>query len=211
MSREFLRRIRAILRRFKRAFLAGFVGAAAAHLAEHHGIESGHLATGVGEVAFAASATTASVECRIDVSMLEPDDVADVAVEAGMPLPVHTMRLGLPKEYLIAEFDSPETVRTLIPDMGALEDRFGFLAYARSGATATSRFFAPGTGVPEDPATGSAAVALAHSYRLRGDDRGHLTVYQGDEIGHPSTILLDWIGTRTTIGGTVRPEPSRNV
>ena len=79
-----------------------------------------------------------------------------------------------------------------------------FLAYARDGDRVKSRFFAPAGGVPEDPATGSAAVALAHSLKLRGESEGAVAVHQGDEIGHPSTIHLTWSDGPTTIGGTVR-------
>lgn len=184
---------------------------AAAHLAAHHGREGGRLETGVGRVAFAASATNASVECSIDVHVIESDDVSTVAEAAGMPTPIRTARLGLPKEYLLAEYPTQDVVAELDPDMDALTGRFGFLAYARDGAAVKARFFAPGTAVPEDPATGSAAVALAHALRLAGEDRGRLTIDQGDEIGHPSTINLNWAGTRTTIGGSVRPEPPRAI
>ena len=121
-----------------------------------------------------------------------------------MPAPVSTRRLGLPKEYLIAEYATFDDVAALEPDMGALEGRFGFLAYARNGNEVKSRFFAPGTAVPEDPATGSAAVALARKLVLDGEPSGAVTVYQGDEIGHPSTINLTWSPDGTTIGGTVR-------
>ena len=184
---------------------------AAAHLAAFHGREVGQFETGVGTVAFAASPTNASVECSIDVRVIEPDDVAAVAEAAGMPTPIRTARLGLPKEYLLAEYPTRDVVASLDPDMDALTGRFGFLAYARDDAAVKARFFAPGTAVPEDPATGSAAVALAHALRLAGENRGRLTIDQGDEIGHPSTINLDWAGTRTTIGGSVRPEPTRTI
>ena len=186
---------------------------AAAHLANHHGLDAGHLETGVGRVAFAADGTNASVECTLDVAIIEPDDVAAVARSAGLPDPISTARLGLPKEYLIAEYPDFGTVGSLTPDMDALTGRFGFLAWARGGASqeadVKARFFAPGTAVPEDPATGSAAVALAHALGNRGEGRGQLTVHQGDEIGHPSTIHLSWIGSRTTIGGSVRSEGTR--
>ncbi|MBW0101705.1 PhzF family phenazine biosynthesis protein [Pseudonocardia sp. KRD291] len=54
------------------------------------------------------------------------------------------------------------------------------------------RMFAPGSGVGEDPATGSAAVALGVFLADRGlidDDVEHaFTVAQGAEIGRPSTL-----------------------
>ena len=184
---------------------------AAAHLASSHGLDAGHLDTGVGRVAFAASGTNASIECTLDVVAIEPDDVAAVARSAGLPDPVSTARLGLPKEYMVAEYPDFAVVADLAPDMEALTGRFGFLAWARDDTDVKARFFAPGTAVPEDPATGSAAVALAHTLRMRGEESGQLTVLQGDEIGHPSTIHLSWTGPRTTIGGSVRTEPTRTI
>jgi trans-2,3-dihydro-3-hydroxyanthranilate isomerase len=61
------------------------------------------------------------------------------------------------------------------------------------GATVHCRMFAPGLGVPEDPATGSAAGALG-AYLARNrvvmpvDGTVSVTVEQGLEIGRPSRI-----------------------
>ncbi|MGB0513589.1 MAG: PhzF family phenazine biosynthesis protein [Wenzhouxiangellaceae bacterium] len=76
-----------------------------------------------------------------------------------------------------------------------LESSCGLLAWAPSGAAPDGRFrarmFAPHIGVPEDPATGSAAAALpAHLLAggLLEDGEHHLIVEQGIEIGRPSRI-----------------------
>lgn len=172
---------------------------------------TGRIRTGVGPVDYLVDGDVVTVRCDIDITVVEPDDVAAVASAAGLPEPVFTMRLGLPKEYLIAEFGAFDAVAGLLPDMEALTGRFGFLAYARRGDEVKARFFAPGTAVPEDPATGSAAVALARVLSLRGEPSGAVTVYQGDEIGHPSTIHLAWTPSATTIGGTVRRDEVRLV
>jgi trans-2,3-dihydro-3-hydroxyanthranilate isomerase len=54
--------------------------------------------------------------------------------------------------------------------------------------------FAPGIGVPEDPATGSAAVALG-GYLARRDPRTDGTlrwvVEQGFEMGRPSILEIE--------------------
>jgi trans-2,3-dihydro-3-hydroxyanthranilate isomerase len=60
-------------------------------------------------------------------------------------------------------------------------------------ATVHCRMFAPGLGVPEDPATGSAAGALAsylvwHGIVAPHDGVGTVVVEQGLEIGRPSSI-----------------------
>jgi trans-2,3-dihydro-3-hydroxyanthranilate isomerase len=72
-----------------------------------------------------------------------------------------------------------------------------------TGEAIRARFFAPGMGVEEDPATGSAAVALAAVLRHEGEQSGALTIHQGAEIGSPSRIELSWTARDTTIGGTV--------
>ncbi|CAN1486625.1 COG0384 Predicted epimerase, PhzC/PhzF homolog [Caulobacteraceae bacterium] len=75
--------------------------------------------------------------------------------------------------YLVAVFDSEAAVRGLKPDLAAVEKIAGeatggrgnisvaALADAGSGHDVVSRFFAPGSGIPEDPATGSAHCILA--------------------------------------------------
>jgi trans-2,3-dihydro-3-hydroxyanthranilate isomerase len=56
-----------------------------------------------------------------------------------------------------------------------------------------TRMFAPGAGISEDPATGSAAAALAGYLALHGgyrDGRHALVIEQGYEMGRPSLIEL---------------------
>ena len=74
------------------------------------------------------------------------------------------------------------------------------------------RMFAPGSGVVEDPATGSAAVALAvflvDRGVLPGDGASAFTIDQGAEIGRPSRLDVtveakDGKAVSTTVGGGV--------
>jgi trans-2,3-dihydro-3-hydroxyanthranilate isomerase len=54
-----------------------------------------------------------------------------------------------------------------------------------------ARMFAPGMGIPEDPATGSAVAALAGIVAQRRMDGEHdLRIEQGYEMGRPSLITL---------------------
>jgi len=64
------------------------------------------------------------------------------------------------------------------------------------------RMFAPGHGVAEDPATGSAAAALAGwlARREARDGRARWTILQGQEIGRPSRIELE----AEVVGGIAR-------
>lgn len=64
-----------------------------------------------------------------------------------------------------------------------------------------ARMFAPGLGVPEDPATGSAASALAGllASRTGRDGTHHWRLEQGFEMGRPSILELE----ADVTGGTV--------
>jgi len=81
---------------------------------------------------------------------------------------------------------------------------------AQAGAAWRVRMFAPDAGVPEDPATGSAAAAFAGwlaCYAPQATSRSDFTLLQGEEIGHPSRIDLriHREGDRVTevrVGGT---------
>lgn len=78
--------------------------------------------------------------------------------------------------YLVALFDDPATVRRLEPDLVALNaisgaatggrGNVGVAALAPRGADhdVVDRFFAPGSGIPEDPTTGSLHCILAPLY-----------------------------------------------
>ncbi|MFI5908089.1 PhzF family phenazine biosynthesis isomerase [Dactylosporangium sp. NPDC051541] len=67
-----------------------------------------------------------------------------------------------------------------------------------SAETAYARFFNPAMGIPEDPATGTAAGPLAAL--LVGD--GVLTVEQGRSMGRPSRITVTVAGDRVRISGS---------
>ena len=63
----------------------------------------------------------------------------------------------------------------------------------RTQSSFHARMFAPDLGVPEDPATGSAAIGFAHIVQGfdQGPDGAHKrTIEQGLEMGRPSTIQL---------------------
>lgn len=65
--------------------------------------------------------------------------------------------------FYAAVFETPEDIKALKPDLKALtaldgnweRGNFGCLAPGGDGVDVTSRFFAPGSGINEDPATGS--------------------------------------------------------
>ena len=93
--------------------------------------------------------------------------------------------------------------------MEVVRETFGVLAFSRTADEVHSRFFAPAGGVDEDPATGSAAVALAEVLATEGEPTGAVVIFQGAEMGHPSTIQMKWDHTTVAIGGTVIRDEAR--
>jgi trans-2,3-dihydro-3-hydroxyanthranilate isomerase len=85
------------------------------------------------------------------------------------------------------------------PDLARFDAAFGTGAAvyvfcnetAEAGHHFHARMFAPAMGVPEDPATGSAAAAFAGVLARRLSDGSHaITIEQGYEMGRPSLIHL---------------------
>ena len=117
------------------------------------------------------------------------------AVLAGTHPPV-VASVGL--AFAVAEVTSaalgaavPDTpgFRAALAHAPTREGGFSLLAYARDGGAIRARMFAPLAGIPEDPATGSAACALAALLLSRTDLREHrLTIRQGAEMGRPSLL-----------------------
>ncbi len=124
---------------------------------------------------------------------------------AWLPDPRSIRIVEMPHPYVLWELSSAEQIEAIRPEATDL----WVYAYSRSQTGVRARFFVGDQF--EDPATGSAAVALARSLLVEGADSGEVKVFQGEEIGHPSTIHLSWRGRKVRIGGTVHAEPSRVV
>ncbi len=125
-------------------------------------------------------------------------------------LPVEVYDNGLRHVYVA--LGSEEAVAALRPDFGALSEFDGVLGincFAGEGTRWKTRMFAPGGGVAEDPATGSAAGPLAfhiarHGRTAFGEE---IEISQGAEIGRPSTLYARVEGTperaeRVEVGGS---------
>ncbi len=127
----------------------------------------------------------------------------------GSALPVEAYRNG-PRHVYVAVGDEA-AVAALRPDAGALADlgAIGVSCFAGSGRRWKTRMFAPGLGVPEDPATGSAAGPLAiHLARHGRTGFGEeIEIRQGAEIGLPSLLYARVDGSperieRVLVGGS---------
>jgi trans-2,3-dihydro-3-hydroxyanthranilate isomerase len=110
---------------------------------------------------------------------------------AGSELPIELYDLGIRHVYV--GLPSEEAVAALQPDLAALTRLTGIVGvncFAGAGARWKTRMFAPADGVPEDPATGSAAGPLAvHLARHGRIDFGQeIEIRQGEELRRPSTL-----------------------
>ncbi len=97
-----------------------------------------------------------------------------------------------PRHIMVA-LSSAEAVAALDPDLRALArvaGEAGVSCFAGGEGRFKTRMFAPGLGVEEDPATGSAAGPLAvHCARHGLSAYGtHIEISQGAEIGRPSLL-----------------------
>jgi trans-2,3-dihydro-3-hydroxyanthranilate isomerase len=157
-------------------------------------------------------------EMRHPVPTVAPDADADALLAAlgvgESVLPVEVYTNG--PSHVVVTIADRETLSGLTPDMSALA-RFGergvaVIAPGETSQELFSRNFCPGLGVPEDPATGSAAGPVAvHLLRHGRTASGEtVTITQGVEMGRPSTLLATaWgdaaaIEAVTVAGGAVR-------
>ena len=163
----------------------------------------------LGEMAASLDGEVVTVQTPPLGEVVDSDDTRNWVQRSGLDGVTDVSRVMMPLEYVLAELESPAAVAAANVDMAVVAERFGLMAWARDGADVKVRFFAPGTAVDEDPATGSAAVALARLFAHRGEASGAVTISQGDEIGHPSTIVLGWSDAGASIGGTVRHDETR--
>jgi trans-2,3-dihydro-3-hydroxyanthranilate isomerase len=143
-----------------------------------------------------------------DVATGLPAGVASAGLEFAV-LPVHADAVA--RAVVPATGDVPPPGRLLVVSFSPAPGADGEAVPGSAGA-AHARMFAPGISVPEDPATGSAAVALAVFLVDRGalpaDGESAFVVRQGAEIGRPSTLEVEvtarrGAAVRTSVGGPV--------
>ncbi len=190
-------------------------------LCGHATLASAHALweTGVLAPAEAARFDTQSgrLTCRQSASgRIEMDFPAKLAAPAEAPAAL-LPALGVAAEQSVAvlrnafdylvEVDSEATVRALDPDHGRLRSLpvRGVIVTSRAGEGGpdashdfVSRFFAPGSGVDEDPVTGSAHCALA-PYWAAKLGRNELVGYQASPRG--GTVWTRLEGDRVVLGG----------
>jgi trans-2,3-dihydro-3-hydroxyanthranilate isomerase len=125
------------------------------------------------------------------VDEIRTEDLAPRGASCGVP-------------FLFVPLRDEDALRRARPDLGVWGRSFA-TSWApqlfplvekseRSGADIRARMFAPAFGIPEDPATGSAAAALAgylSAARPPGTDTLRWVVEQGIEMGRPSRMHVE--------------------
>lgn len=126
------------------------------------------------------------------VAPYEKQDALLGALGVGRSLlPIETYDNGL--EHVFVRLGSEAEVVALEPNFAMLArlPQLGTSCFAGGATTFKTRMFAPGAGVGEDPATGSAAGPLACHLLRHGEvaSGAEIEISQGAEIGRPSTLF----------------------
>jgi trans-2,3-dihydro-3-hydroxyanthranilate isomerase len=146
---------------------------------------------------------------------------AEAAEALGIPTlwvseerPPQIASAGLPHLLVHLDIDEIASVRPPMDRMRQVLDQWGaggllVWAFEPGGNRVHARGFAPGYGVDEDPATGSAAAALGVYLKEAAGvtHRVTYTMHQGREIGRPSTLHIELgrPGAGLRVGGRVVP------
>jgi trans-2,3-dihydro-3-hydroxyanthranilate isomerase len=107
-------------------------------------------------------------------------------------------------KQLMVPVVSPETLVRLKPsdEIFSLAPHGLYCWTVLSYRLIKARFFAPGIGVLEDPATGSAAASLGIYVASRVGE-AKFAISQGAEVGRPSRILVEASRDSVKVGGAV--------
>jgi PhzF family phenazine biosynthesis protein len=132
-----------------------------------------------------------------------PSRPADAPADLRSGVGVAMLYVGRTSFDYLVELESESQVRSLVPDQVALArlGTRGVIVTARSDDPAydfVSRFFAPGSGIAEDPVTGSAHCGLGPFWAARLGKK-ELVGYQASARGGAVRVRLE--GDRAHLGG----------
>lgn len=132
----------------------------------------------------------------------KPEQPCDPPAGLAAALGAEPVYVGRNQFDYIAEFASQQTVREMQPDFTALKKLQvrGIIVTARGSAPYdfVSRFFAPGSGIDEDPVTGSAHCCLGPFWAARLGKTDFLA-WQASSRGGEVRVRLS--GERVLLGG----------
>ena len=149
--------------------------------------------------------TCTAARARIEMDFpAEPAVAIESPAEEAYAIGAAPVFVGRNRMDMLVVLNSPEAVRQLAPDMGLVAKikARGVIVTARSdreGSDFISRFFAPQSGIAEDPVTGSAHCCLGPYWRdVLG--KSELIGYQASKRG--GTVAVRCVGNRVILGGT---------
>ena len=158
------------------------------------------LELGVGPIPVTVSQTRAEFATRVPLSTAPAASTDALATCLGLKpeqlrvdrhAPVEAS-LGTP--FTLVEVSDPAALNAASPNIDGFRNaakdpgRLAILAYVRDGDRIEARMFAPLGGILEDPATGSAAAALAAYLGERDGRSQSFRISQGVKMGRPSLI-----------------------
>ncbi|HSV65790.1 MAG TPA: PhzF family phenazine biosynthesis protein [Mycobacteriales bacterium] len=130
-------------------------------------------------------------------------------------LPSRSCSAGLPTLFVLVRASAVARARLDLAAFAGtgLAENLAVVHWDAGSGTAHARVFAAAYGVPEDPATGSAALAFGVYLAAAGlvaEGTTGFTIRQGAELGRPSTLgctvtVADGEVVRTTVYGAVAP------
>jgi PhzF family phenazine biosynthesis protein len=178
--------------------LCGHATLASAHaLYEEQGLAFARFHTKSGLLT--AERTGEMIELDFPATLAEPSDAPPGLLESlGVTAPVYVGRNKF--DYLV-EVASEDEVRALDPDhtrLRRIEVRGVIVTSRSSEFDFVSRFFAPGSGVDEDPVTGSAHCCLTPYWSAKLG-KTEMTAYQASRRGGVVRVRL--AGDRVKLGG----------
>ena len=168
--------------------------------------ESGHLAPGAPAVFHTRSGrlTASSHDGWIEMDFpAEPDESTTGPAWLAAALGAEPTHVGRNRFDYLVEVDTEATVRRLAPDVRRITQLGGrgLIVTSRAdteGFDFVSRFFAPCTGIDEDPVTGSAHCCLG-PYWQRKLDRNAFTAWQASARG--GLVRVTVRGDRVLLSG----------
>lgn len=140
------------------------------------------------------------IELDFPATPAEPKEPPKGLLEA---LGCTAVNVGRTRFDYFVEVSSEAEVRAMCPNFSALRDTGtrGIIVSARAetpGFDFVSRFFAPGSGIDEDPVTGSAHCCLAPYWATRLG-KAEMTGFQASQRG--GVVRVKFLGDRVILGG----------
>ena len=162
------------------------------------------LELGVGPIPVAISNAEARFTTRVPLEQGAGPTVGDVArmisldataIRTDSHAPVLA---GVGVGFVLAELADADALSAALPSVddfrrvgGPDAKRLGLFIYTRDGTAIQARMFAPLGGIMEDPATGSAAAALAAYLGYLDGASACFHITQGVDMGRPSLIRAE--------------------